>query len=261
METDKKALIVKVARDVFMEKGYKETKITDIAKAAGVSPATIYLYFDGKKDLFDSLGIPEVKNLHPELDNKRNTILRAALLLFGEKGFDGTSMDMIARQIGYSKATLYQYFENKEELFSAVMKDTPFHFNFTTIKPEIDNCDLKSAIEKIGIAYMSIFDTPERIAFTRTIIRDSNKHPEISNMYHKNGIGYVAQSVADYLEKFKIQLRPDIDLYLAAKTYVGSLFAFAVQYKIIIGVDRQYTDEEIVKLSSDIFIRGISTIE
>ena len=52
METDKKALIVKVARDVFMEKGYKETKITDIAKAAGVSPATIYLYFDGKKDLF-----------------------------------------------------------------------------------------------------------------------------------------------------------------------------------------------------------------
>ena len=141
----------------------------------------------------------------------------------------------------------------KKKLFSAVMKDTPFHFNFTTIKPEIDNCDLKSAIEKIGIAYMSIFDTPERIAFTRTIIRDSNKHPEISNMYHKNGIGYVAQCVADYLEKFKIQLRPDIDLYLAAKTYVGSLFAFAVQYKIIIGVDRQYTDEEIVKLSSDIF--------
>lgn len=257
MEGDKKTAIIDAARKVFLEKGYKETKITDIAKTAGVSPATIYIYFSGKKDLFDSLEIPEVKDLHPELDNKRSTILRAALLMFGEKGFDGASMDMIARQIGYSKATLYQYFENKEELFSAVMKETPFHFNFTTIKPEIDSSDLKSAIEKIGIAYMSIFDTPERIAFTRTIIRDSNKHPEISNMYHKNGIGYVAQCVADYLEKFKEQLRPDIDLYLAAKTYVGSLFAFAVQYKIIIGVDRQYTDEEIVKISSDIFLRGI----
>ena len=69
-----------------MEKGYKETKITDIAKAAGVSPATIYLYFDGKKDLFDSLGIPEVKNLHPELDNKRNTIFTGSFTIIWRKG-------------------------------------------------------------------------------------------------------------------------------------------------------------------------------
>lgn len=82
-------------------------------------------------------------------------------------------------------------------------------------------------------------------------------HPEISDMYHKYGIGYVAQCVADYLEKFKDQLRPDVDLYLAAKTYVGSLFAFAVQYKVIIGVNQKYTDKEIVDLSTDIFVRGI----
>ena len=257
MENEKKKMILDAAKGVFLEKGYKETKITDIAKAAEISPATIYLYFNGKKDLFDALQIPEAEDFHPQFDSKRSTIIRAALLMFGEKGFDGASMDMIARQIGYSKATLYQYFENKEELFSAVMKETPFHFNFTSIKPKIDNYDFKSAIREIGIAYMSIFDTPERIAFTRTIIRDSNKHPEISNMYHKNGIGYVARCVADYLEKFRSQIRPDIDIYLAAKTYVGSLFAFAVQYKIIIGVDRQYTDEEIVEISADIFVRGI----
>lgn len=39
------------AKTVFLEKGYAETKINDIAKAADISPSTIYLYFSGKKDL------------------------------------------------------------------------------------------------------------------------------------------------------------------------------------------------------------------
>ena len=61
MESGKKDRILEVAKKIFLEKGYKETKITDIAKAAGISPATIYLYFNGKKDLFDSLQIPEAE--------------------------------------------------------------------------------------------------------------------------------------------------------------------------------------------------------
>lgn len=257
MENEVKKKILDTAKELFLKKGYKETKIIDISKAAGISPSTIYLYFKGKKDLFDALKIPEAESYHPQFDSNRSAIMQTALLLFGEKGFDGTSMDMIARELGYSKATLYQYFDNKEDLFAAVMKETPFHFNFVHIKPQIDNTDLKSAIIEIGMNYMSIFDTPERIAFTKSIIRDSNKHPEISAAYHKNGIGYVSQCVADYLTRFKDQLRPDIDLYLAAKTYIGSLFGLVIQYKIVIGVERQYTDKEIVETSAGIFIRGI----
>lgn len=257
MENEIKNKILETAKTIFLEKGYKETKIIDISKAVGISPSTIYLYFKGKKDLFNALEIPEAETFHPQFDNNRSAIMKEALLLFGKKGYDGTSMDMIAKKIGISKATLYQYFENKEDLFAAVMKETPFHFNFMMIKPEIDNYDLPSAIKKIGMTYMSIFDTPERIAFTRSIIRDSDKYPEISKIYHKNGIGYVSQCVTDYLVRYKDQLKDDIDLYLAAKTYVSSLFGFAVQYKIIIGVDRQYTDEEIVSTSTEIFLKGI----
>ncbi|MCD8153078.1 MAG: TetR/AcrR family transcriptional regulator; helix-turn-helix transcriptional regulator, partial [Clostridiales bacterium] len=248
---------LEVSRELFLKKGYCETKIIDISKAAGISPATIYLYFSGKKELFDSLDIPEVEDLHPQFEKKRAEIIRAALIMFGEKGFDGTSMDAIAKQIGYSKATLYQYFENKEELFSAVMKETPFHFNFTSLHPQIEEYDLTAAVREIGMCYMSLWDTPERVAFTRMIISDSKKHPKISNIYHKNGIGYVTRCLTDCLEKYDAQIRKDIDLYLAAKTYVSSLFAFAVQYKVVVGVDCRYTNEEFIKLLTDIFVRGI----
>ena len=48
----------------------------------------------------------------------REKIASAASVLFMEKGIAATSMDDIAKAAGYSKATLYVYFENKEEIVS-----------------------------------------------------------------------------------------------------------------------------------------------
>lgn len=52
----------------------------------------------------------EPKSVH------REKIATAASALFMEKGIEATSMDDIAKAAGYSKATLYVYFENKEEI-------------------------------------------------------------------------------------------------------------------------------------------------
>ena len=46
----------------------------------------------------------------------RENIASAASALFMERGIAATSMDDIAKAAGYSKATLYVYFENKEEI-------------------------------------------------------------------------------------------------------------------------------------------------
>ncbi len=46
----------------------------------------------------------------------RENIVSAASALFMERGIAATSMDDIAKAAGYSKTTLYVYFENKEEI-------------------------------------------------------------------------------------------------------------------------------------------------
>lgn len=46
----------------------------------------------------------------------RENIVSAASTLFMERGTAATSMDDIAKAAGYSKATLYVYFENKDEI-------------------------------------------------------------------------------------------------------------------------------------------------
>lgn len=51
----------------------------------------------------------------------RENIVSAASVLFLEKGIAAASMDDIAKAAGYSKATLYVYFENKEEIVGIIV--------------------------------------------------------------------------------------------------------------------------------------------
>lgn len=48
----------------------------------------------------------------------QNRIADQAEMLFGRKGIESTSMDDIAKAAGYSKATLYAYFKNKNDIVS-----------------------------------------------------------------------------------------------------------------------------------------------
>lgn len=54
----------------------------------------------------------------------REHIARAASALFTQKGIAAVSMDDIARAAGYSKATLYVYFKNKEEIVSLLVLES-----------------------------------------------------------------------------------------------------------------------------------------
>jgi AcrR family transcriptional regulator len=57
-------------------------------------------------------------------DARPQELLAAALDLFVERGFASTRLEDVARQAGVSKGTLYLYFENKEELFKAVVRNS-----------------------------------------------------------------------------------------------------------------------------------------
>ena len=52
---------------------------------------------------------------------RKQRILTGALEVFKSKGLDGATMDEIAHQSGFGKATLYYYFKSKEDVFSAIL--------------------------------------------------------------------------------------------------------------------------------------------
>jgi TetR/AcrR family transcriptional regulator len=56
-----------------------------------------------------------------EKEQRRNDILNAAEKLFFLKGYENVSLKDIAKEVKLGRSTLYLYFENKEELFFAIV--------------------------------------------------------------------------------------------------------------------------------------------
>lgn len=58
------------------------------------------------------------------INDKRESILAAALAVFAEHGVHGTPVPPIAKQAGVSVGSLYRYFDNKEALVNALFQET-----------------------------------------------------------------------------------------------------------------------------------------
>jgi AcrR family transcriptional regulator len=52
---DRKADLLRHAEQLFAERGYEDTRMIDIAAAAGVAKGLVYWYFDNKDTLFDEI--------------------------------------------------------------------------------------------------------------------------------------------------------------------------------------------------------------
>src|SRR5436190_17730540 len=62
---------------------------------------------------------PKVKNW----DKKHAAILEVATKIFIHQGYSATSMELIAKEAGVSKITIYKHFKNKADLFSHIMEN------------------------------------------------------------------------------------------------------------------------------------------
>ncbi|MCR8849271.1 TetR/AcrR family transcriptional regulator [Rossellomorea sp. SC111] len=64
---------------------------------------------------------PKVSQEHKE--QRRSNLLKAAREVFSEHGYENTTMKHVMERAGVSRGGLYQYFENKEDLFEALIED------------------------------------------------------------------------------------------------------------------------------------------
>jgi AcrR family transcriptional regulator len=90
---------------------------------------------------------------------KRKAIIDAAENLFFSKGYDNVSLDNVAKKADLGRSTLYLYFENKEELFFAVvLRGTLILYTIITEEVKISN----TSIEKLAAFRKAYYDFAKR---------------------------------------------------------------------------------------------------
>jgi AcrR family transcriptional regulator len=88
-------------------------------------------------------------------EKKRREIVKVAAELFYEHGFERTSMSMIAEKLGGSKATLYGYFQSKEQLLAESLLYDVTDEADRLMNEFLSSEDLRDGLIKLGVAYMT----------------------------------------------------------------------------------------------------------
>ncbi len=83
----------------------------------------------------------------------KRLILEKALELFTDKGYEGSSMDDIAKAVGIRKASLYAHFEGKERIFSAIFDDILAEYKHTI--DELTGIAEEDAVVRLEHIFMS----------------------------------------------------------------------------------------------------------
>jgi AcrR family transcriptional regulator len=111
-------------------------------------------------------------------------LLAAALDLFVEKGYAGTRLDDVAARAGVSKGTLYLYFQNKEELFKAVVREnivTPL----AEAAQEVREFEGASAelVRNLIATWWRDFGSTQAGGLPKLMMAESGNFPEIASFF------------------------------------------------------------------------------
>jgi len=94
--------------------------------------------------------------------NRRQQITREATRLFAEKGFQGTSIRLIARACSISEAAIYRHFESKVDLYDSVIQSKAGEHDIEGyLQTKGDNGDIEAVLKRLrGISSVISRTTP-----------------------------------------------------------------------------------------------------
>lgn len=180
------------------------------------------------------------KTFHSLPDEKRQMIFNASLEEFSDNGYPMASTNRICKQAGISKGSMFQYFENKEDLFLYVVRKA--------LRDIIDMYRAENIIYNENMSLKDIF-----ISSSMQMIRFYEKLPAHYRLYlrinyeidfpdFKKIRRYLNRHVSAVTQKFveigrtrgllNRKLRPDLVMFL-----INSMLFRLVELFFIPGVD------------------------
>lgn len=194
-------------------------------------------------------------------DARPEEIITAALEEFGERGFALTRLENVARRAGVTKGTIYLYFDGKEALFKAVVRQT--------IVPVIAEGErlaqsfagsARDLFEQLVRKYWHLVGETAAVAIPKLMMAEAANFPELTRFYYEEVVTRGHRLMAGVIERGikSGEFRP-VDVKIAAKLAMSPLMHAAVALKAFAicmpeGLDvRTYLNTHI-----ELFLNGIT---
>jgi len=181
-------------------------------------------------------------------------ILQSSEAIFMRMGIRSVSMDDISTQLGMSKKTLYNYFEDKDQLVTTVVSR---HFKQKCLELEACSNQAHNAVHEFFLILDRII-----IDFTSMnpiVIHDMQKfHPLAFAEFTRYKQEFVLACVRQNIERGKVEghYRSDLDADIISKYRLESIM---IPFNLLVFPPEHYTLVSTAKLISENFIYGLVT--
>ena len=189
---------------------------------------------------------------------KRLQILNAAMELFMEQRYEGTSMDMVAERAGVSKQTVYSHFNSKEDLFAAAVGQKCIASQLSADFLD-DERSCEDMLFELGKRFHALLMSQEVVQVYRLCVGGAERHPELSRLFFASGPNRVITLFSDYLDRQSAKGR----LAVSDSRQAACQFLFMVKaeahLRAVLNVEPRAdsTDETVyIKSCVDVFLRA-----
>ncbi|HEY4123526.1 MAG TPA: TetR/AcrR family transcriptional regulator [Rhizomicrobium sp.] len=189
-------------------------------------------------------------------------ILDAALAVFAEKGFSAARMEDISHRAGVTKGTIYLYFESKEALFKALVREslTP------TITGVIERArayegSSRDLLTMVLSTVGQFIRTSDRVVLPKIVIAEAGNFPELVRFYRAEiidrGLGLLEEIVARGIARG--EFRSSVDPKHVARLCIAPILLAAFWRITFAPLDAQpYDYEGLITTHIDTLLRGLS---
>ncbi|TCS65337.1 TetR family transcriptional regulator [Primorskyibacter sedentarius] len=176
---------------------------------------------------------------------KFDQVLEGARKVFMADGFEGASVDDIARAAGVSKATLYSYFPDKRLLFMEVA--TTECCRQSDQAPQ--NIDMtgspRSVLDQIGRAFLRFISSKFGLQIFRLCVAEGDRFPDLAQAFFESGPMMMQRKMSDYfrqaIDRGELQIE---DLELAASQF-AELCKADLWTQLVFGVTQELSEDDI----------------
>jgi len=122
-------------------------------------------------------------------DARPEEIITAALEVFADRGFAATKLEDVARRAGVTKGTIYLYFENKEALFKALIRQTivPVLAKGEAIAQAFTG-SARDLFERLVREYWRLVGETSLSSIPRLMIAEAGNFPQLARFYYEEVI-------------------------------------------------------------------------
>jgi AcrR family transcriptional regulator len=187
-------------------------------------------------------------------------ILAAALQQFVEHGYASTRLADVARRAGVTKGTMYRYFDSKEALFKAVVRESviPLVEAFESEVARAD-ADATKLLIAFGRNWMEHVYRQPVGGLAKLITAEAANFPELARFYHTEVIDRTVKALRSVLERgiARGEFRP-MDVDSAVRVLRSPLILTTIwKYSMLKCETAPVDDERFLETYLDMMLRGV----